>query len=32
MTPKAFVSAVDGALMPLADAARAEAMKAYLLN
>jgi 3-methyladenine DNA glycosylase AlkD len=32
MTPKQFVRAVDDALMRLADAARAEAMKAYLLN
>ena len=32
MTPKQFVNAVDHALMPLADEAKAEGMKAYLLN
>ena len=32
MTPKQFVLAVRYALTPLADAARAEPMKAYLLN
>ena len=32
MTPKQFVRAVQQALTPLADAARAEQMKAYLLN
>jgi 3-methyladenine DNA glycosylase AlkD len=32
MTPKQFVHAVEHALMPLADEAKAEGMKAYLLN
>jgi hypothetical protein len=32
MTPKQFVLAVEHALMPLADEARAQSMKAYLLN
>jgi 3-methyladenine DNA glycosylase AlkD len=32
MTPKQFVSAVEHALIPLADEAKAEGMKAYLLN
>ena len=32
MTPKQFVLAVEHALTPLADASRAEQMKAYLLN
>jgi 3-methyladenine DNA glycosylase AlkD len=32
MTPKQFVSAVEHALIPLADEAKAQGMKAYLLN
>ena len=32
MTPKQFAHAVDHALMPLADEAKAQGMKAYLLN
>ena len=32
MTPKQFVHAVEHALMPLADDAKAQGMKAYLLN
>ena len=32
MTPQQFVRAVEHALMPLADASRAQAMKAYLLE
>ena len=32
MTPKQFVHAVEHALMPLADEAKAQGMKAYLLN
>jgi 3-methyladenine DNA glycosylase AlkD len=32
MTPQQFVHAVDHALMPLADEAKAQGMKAYLLN
>jgi 3-methyladenine DNA glycosylase AlkD len=32
MTPKQFVHAVELALMPLADEAKAQGMKAYLLN
>jgi len=32
MTPKQFVHAVEHALMPLADEAKAAGMKAYLLN
>jgi len=32
MTPKQFVLAVEHALMPLADEAKAQGMKAYLLN
>jgi 3-methyladenine DNA glycosylase AlkD len=32
MTPKQFVNAVEHALTPLADEAKAEGMKAYLLN
>ena len=32
MTPQQFVRAVEHALMPLADAPRAQAMKAYLLD
>lgn len=32
MTPKQFVRAVDSALMPLADEAKAQVMKAYLLD
>ena len=32
MTPKLFVSAVEHALIPLADEAKAQGMKAYLLN
>jgi 3-methyladenine DNA glycosylase AlkD len=32
MTPKQFVHAVEHALIPLADEAKAEGMKAYLLN
>jgi 3-methyladenine DNA glycosylase AlkD len=32
MTPKQFVSAVEDALIPLADEAKAQGMKAYLLN
>jgi len=32
MTPKQFVHAVDFALVPLADEAKAQGMKAYLLN
>ncbi len=32
MTPKLFVSAVEHALIPLADKSKAEGMKAYLLN
>jgi 3-methyladenine DNA glycosylase AlkD len=32
MTPKLFVSAVEHALIPLADKSKAQGMKAYLLN
>ena len=32
MTPEKFVNAVEHALMPLADEAKAEGMKSYLLN
>jgi 3-methyladenine DNA glycosylase AlkD len=32
MTPQQFVGAIDSALMPLADVAKAQAMKAYLLD